>query len=137
LLENKSEEKQVNLHNHKVMGLTKSARRNRIHLRIRKTIQGTAAKPRLSVYRSNKEIYAQVIDDVKGITIASASSREKEVSDAKAENKSEVAQLVGKLVGARAQKAGVSIVSFDRGGYLYHGRVKSLADGAREAGLNF
>ena len=119
------------------MGLTKSARRNRIHLRIRKTIQGTAEKPRLSVYRSNKEIYAQVINDVNGTTIAAASSREKEVSDTKAENKSDVAQLVGKLVGARAQKAGVSSVSFDRSGYLYHGRVKSLADGAREAGLNF
>jgi large subunit ribosomal protein L18 len=119
------------------MGLTKSARRNRIHLRIRKTIQGTAEKPRLSIYRSNKEIYAQVIDDVNGKTIAAASSRDKEVADAKSDNKVGEAQLVGKLVGERAKKAGVSTIGFDRSGYLYHGRVKSLADGAREAGLNF
>ena len=119
------------------MGLTKSARRNRIHLRIRKTIQGTSEKPRLSIYRSNKEIYAQVIDDVNGKTLAAASSRDKEIADAKAENKISEAQLVGKLVGERAKKAGVSTIGFDRSGYLYHGRVKSLADGAREAGLNF
>ena len=134
---NKLEEKQVNLHNQIDMGLTKSARRNRIHLRIRKTIQGTAEKPRLSIYRSNKEIYAQVIDDVNGKTIAAASSREKEVADAKADNKVSEAQLVGKLVGERAKKAGVRTIGFDRSGYLYHGRVKSLAEGAREAGLNF
>jgi large subunit ribosomal protein L18 len=119
------------------MGLTKSARRNRIHLRIRKTVQGTAEKPRLSIYRSNKEIYAQVIDDVNGNTLAAASSRDKEVSDVKVDNKVGEAQLVGKLVGERAKKAGVSNIGFDRSGYLYHGRVKSLADGAREAGLNF
>ena len=119
------------------MGLTKSARRNRIHLRIRKTIQGTSEKPRLSIYRSNKEIYAQVIDDVNGKTLAAASSRDKEIADAKAENKMSEAQLVGKLVGERAKKAGVRTIGFDRSGYLYHGRVKSLADGAREAGLNF
>lgn len=119
------------------MGLTKSARRNRIHLRIRKTIQGTSEKPRLSIYRSNKEIYVQVIDDVNGKTLAAASSRDKEIADAKAENKMSEAQLVGKLVGERAKKAGVSTIGFDRSGYLYHGRVKSLADGAREAGLNF
>ncbi|MDG1291038.1 MAG: 50S ribosomal protein L18 [Flavobacteriaceae bacterium] len=119
------------------MGLTKSARRNRIHLRIRKTIQGTSKKPRLSIYRSNKEIYVQVIDDVNGKTLAAASSRDKEIADAKAENKMSEAQLVGKLVGERAKKAGVSTIGFDRSGYLYHGRVKSLADGAREAGLNF
>ena len=119
------------------MGLTKSARRNRIHLRIRKTIQGTTEKPRLSIYRSNKEIYVQVINDVNGKTLAAASSRDKEIADAKAENKMSEAQLVGKLVGERAKKAGVSTIGFDRSGYLYHGRVKSLADGAREAGLNF
>ncbi len=119
------------------MGLTKSARRNRIHLRIRKTIQGTAEKPRLSIYRRNKEIYAHVNDEEKGTTIAAASSRDKEVADAKADNKVGEAQLVGKLVGERAKKAGVSTIGFDRSGYLYHGRVKSLADGAREAGLNF
>ena len=119
------------------MGLTKSVRRNRIHLRIRKTIQGTAEKPRLSIYRSNKQIYAQVIDDVNGKTLAAASSRDKEVADANADNKVGEAQLVGKLVGERAKKAGVSTIGFDRSGYLYHGRVKSLAEGAREAGLNF
>ena len=119
------------------MGLTKSARRDRIHLRIRKTIQGTAEKPRLSIYRSNKEIYAQVINDVIGNTIASASSRDKEIVDAKSDNKIAEAQLVGKLIGDRAKKAGVTSIGFDRSGYLYHGRVKSLADGAREADLNF
>ena len=119
------------------MGLTKSARRNRIHLRIRKIIEGTPERPRLSVYRSNKEIYAQVIDDTNGKTIAAASSRDKEVADAKADNKISEAQLVGKLIGERAKKAGVTTIGFDRSGYLYHGRVKSLADGAREAGLNF
>ena len=119
------------------MGLTKAARRNRIHLRIRKTITGTAEQPRLSVYRSNKEIYAQVIDDVNGKTIAAASSREKEIVEVKSENKITEAQMVGKLVGDRAVKAGVKTISFDRSGYLYHGRVKSLAEGAREAGLNF
>lgn len=116
---------------------TKSARRNKIHLRIRKTIQGTPEKPRLSVYRSNKEIYAQVIDDVNQKTIAAASSRDKEVIDAKTDNKVAQAQLVGKLIGERAKQAGVSTIGFDRSGYLYHGRVKSLADGAREAGLIF
>jgi len=115
----------------------KTVRRKRIHLSIRKNIKGTAEKPRLSVYRSNKEIYAQVIDDVNGKTIAAASSRDKEVADANADNKVVEAQLVGKLIGKRAKKAGISSIGFDRSGYLYHGRVKSLADGAREAGLNF
>ena len=119
------------------MGLTKSARRNRIHFRIRKIIQGTPEKPRLSVYRSNKEIYAQVIDDTNGKTIVAASSRDEEVVNAKADNKVAEAQLVGKLIGERAKKVGVTSTRFDRSGYLYHGRVKSLADGAREAGLNF
>ena len=94
------------------MGLTKSARRDRIHLRIRKTVQGTAEKPRLSIYRSNKEIYAQVINDVIGNTIASASSRDKEIVDAKSDNKIAEAQLVGKLIGDRAKKAGVSTICF-------------------------
>ena len=119
------------------MGLTKSARRNRIHLRIRKIIEGTPEKPRLSVYRSNKEIYVQVIDDTNGKTIVAASSRDEEVVNAKADNKVAEALLVGKLIGERAKKAGVTTIGFDRSGYLYHGRVKSLADGAREAGLNF
>ena len=119
------------------MARTKFARRNRIHLRIRKTVFGTENQPRLSVYRSNREIYAQIIDDVNGKTLVSASSRDKEITDAKSKNKIAEAQLVGKLVGDRATKAGINTISFDRSGYLYHGRVKSLAEGAREAGLNF
>ena len=116
------------------MSLTKTERRQRIKFRIRKTVSGTAAQPRLSVFRSNKEIYAQVIDDVNGVTLVSASSRENEV--VKGTNV-ETANAVGKLVAERALKAGISTISFDRGGYLYHGRVKSLAEGAREAGLKF
>ncbi|WP_313803686.1 50S ribosomal protein L18 [Flavobacterium sp.] len=115
------------------MSLTKSERRQRIKFRIRKIVSGTASNPRLSVFRSNKEIYAQIIDDVNGVTLAAASSRE---AGAKG-TKIEVAAAVGKLIADKAQKAGISTVSFDRGGYLYHGRVKSLADGAREAGLKF
>ncbi len=115
------------------MSLTKSERRQRIKFRIRKIVSGTAAKPRLSVFRSNKEIYAQIIDDVNGKTLAAASSREAAASGTKIE----IAATVGKLIAERAKDAGVEIVSFDRGGYLYHGRVKSLADGAREAGLKF
>ena len=119
------------------MALTKTQRRQRIKNRIRKTVSGTDAQPRLAVYRSNKEIYAQIIDDVNGVTLAAASSRDKEVADAKGENKMSTAQLVGKLIGERGLKAGVTAIGFDRSGYLYHGRVKSLADGAREAGLKF
>ncbi|MCB0436807.1 MAG: 50S ribosomal protein L18 [Mangrovimonas sp.] len=103
---------------------------------IRKVVSGTEARPRLSVFRSNKEIYAQVVDDVTGKTIAAASSRDKNISSAKG-TKTEIAALVGKAVAEKALKAGVDTISFDRGGYLYHGRVKSLADGAREAGLKF
>ena len=99
-------------------------------------VSGTAARPRLSVFRSNKEIYAQIVDDVNGKTIAAASSRDKDIAAAKA-NKTEAAALVGKALAEKALKAGVETISFDRGGYLYHGRVKSLADGAREAGLKF
>jgi large subunit ribosomal protein L18 len=119
------------------MALTKTARRNRIRSRIRKTVTGTEANPRLSVYRSNKEIYAQVIDDVSGKTMVAASSRDKEVVETKLKNKCVVAELVGKLIGKRSIKAGLRTIRFDRGGYLYHGRVKFLADGAREAGLKF
>ena len=118
------------------MALTKSERRLRIRRRIRKVVTGTAQKPRLSVFRSNKEIYAQVIDDVSGKTISAASSRDKDIVASKA-NKSEAAALVGKSVAEKAMKAGVTTISFDRGGYLYHGRIKSLAEGAREAGLKF
>ncbi|WDF59155.1 50S ribosomal protein L18 [Flavobacterium sp. KACC 22758] len=116
------------------MSLTKSERRQRIKFRIRKTISGSAAKPRLSVFRSNKEIYAQLIDDVNGVTILAASSREKEI--AKGTNV-EIAAAVGKLVAEKALKAGIDSITFDRGGYLYHGRIKSLAEGARAAGLKF
>jgi large subunit ribosomal protein L18 len=118
------------------MALTKSERRQRIKNRIRKVVSGTSSKPRLSVFRSNKEIYAQIVDDVSGKTISAASSRDKDISSAKG-NKSEIAALVGKSVAEKALKAGVETISFDRGGYLYHGRVKSLAEGAREAGLKF
>ena len=117
------------------MSLTKSDRRQRIKFRIRKIVSGTAAKPRLSVFRSNKEIYAQLIDDVNGKTLLAASSREKEVSS-KGTNV-EVANAVGKLVAEKALKAGIENVTFDRGGYLYHGRIQSLAEGARAAGLKF
>jgi large subunit ribosomal protein L18 len=116
------------------MSLTKPERRQRIRFRIRKTISGTAANPRLSVFRSNKEIYAQLIDDVNGVTLLAASSREKEIGKG---TNVEVATAVGKLVAEKALKAGIELVTFDRGGYLYHGRIKSLAEGARAAGLKF
>lgn len=118
------------------MALTKTERRIRIKNRIRKVVSGTESRPRLTVFRSNKEIYAQVVNDVTGVTIAAASSRDKDIAKSKG-NKTEVAALVGKTVAEKAIKAGVETISFDRGGYLYHGRVKSLADGAREAGLKF
>ena len=116
------------------MQLTKLKRRKRIHSRVRKKVSGTAEKPRLNVFRSNKYIYAQLIDDVNGVTLASASSYEAAVANEG--NKSEQSKAVGKLIAERAQAAGISNAKFDRGGYLYHGRVKALADGAREGGLN-
>ena len=116
------------------MSLTKPERRQRIRFRIRKTISGSATKPRLSVFRSNKEIYAQLIDDVNGVTLLAASSREKEIGKG---TNIEGATAVGKLVAEKALKAGIETVTFDRGGYLYHGRIKSLAEGARAAGLKF
>ncbi|SHI41135.1 LSU ribosomal protein L18P [Mesonia phycicola] len=115
------------------MAFSKVKRRDKIRRRIRKTITGTSSRPRLSVFRSNKEIYAQLIDDVSGKTIAASSSRE--VTDKG--TKSEVAVAVGKAIAEKAKEAGVEVISFDRSGYLYHGRVKSLADGAREGGLKF
>lgn len=118
------------------MGLSKTERRSRIRKRIRKVSFGTAERPRLSVFRSNKEIYAQVIDDSKGVTLVSASSKDKELSKAKG-TKSEIANQVGMAIAEKAKKAGIEVVAFDRGGNLYHGRVKSLAEGAREAGLKF
>ena len=118
------------------MAITKIQRRNRIQMRIKKRLTGTTARPRLSVFRSNKEIYAQVIDDQKGTTIIAASSRDKELAGKKG-NKIEQAKLVGEAIAKKATAAGVTAVVFDRGGYLYHGRVKALADAAREAGLQF
>ena len=117
------------------MGLSKEERRLRIRRRIRKTVSGTADAPRLSVFRSNKEIYAQLIDDHTGKTLAAASSRDKGVAQRRTNNLT--AAAVGKSIAEKAIAAGISVVRFDRGGYLYHGRVKSLADGAREGGLKF
>lgn len=111
-------------------------RRNRIKMRIRKTVNGTSDRPRMTIFRSNKQIYVQLIDDASSTTIASASSREKAIEDSKM-NKIEQAQKVGGLVAEKAKAAGVSTVIFDRNGYLYHGRVKSLAEAARKGGLKF
>jgi len=116
------------------MALTKLQRRNRIKNRIRKIVSGTAAKPRLSVFRSNKEISVQLIDDVKGKTLISASSRAKEIAK---DSRIETATAVGKSLAEKAVKAGIENCAFDRSGYLYHGRVKALAEGAREGGLKF
>jgi len=116
------------------MALSKNDRRQRIKNRIRKIVTGTASQPRLAVFRSNKEIYAQLVDDVSGATISAASSRDKEISSTTG-SKVDIAALVGKSVAEKALKAGVESITFDRGGYLYHGRVKSLAEGARGAGL--
>ena len=117
------------------MALKKSDRRLRIRRRIRKNVTGTAAKPRLAVFRSNKEIYAQLIDDIEGKTLVSASSRDKDI-DANG-TKSEVSKAVGKAIAEKALKLDLENVAFDRNGFLYHGRVKALADAAREAGLKF
>ena len=118
------------------MAGAKQLRRNKIKQRIRKVIVGDAQSPRLSVFRSNKGIYAQLIDDATGKTVLAASSAEKAIASAKG-NKIDQAKLVGKAIADKATKAGISSVRFDRNGYLYHGRVKSLAEGAREAGLKF
>lgn len=119
------------------MALSKTEKREKIKLRIRRKIKGTSAKPRISVYRSNKQIYVQAVDDVNGVTLASASSREKEFASVSGRKKSEVAAMVGKHFAAVCREKGIEIVVFDRSGYQYHGRVKSLADGAREGGLKF
>jgi len=117
------------------MALSKLERRQRIKHRIRKIVSGTATKPRLSVFRSNKEIYAQLVDDKTGTTLVAVSSRDKDVESTG--SKSEIAISVGKIIAGKAIKAGVEAVAFDRNGFLYHGRVKALADAAREAGLKF
>jgi large subunit ribosomal protein L18 len=118
------------------MAITKEYRRSRIKKRIRKVVSGDATAPRMSVFRSNSEIYVQLIDDIKGHTVAAASSAEPEIAKQKM-TKSEKAGLVGKAIALKAKEAGVETVRFDRNGYLYHGRVKSLAEGAREGGLKF
>ena len=115
---------------------TKLVRRQKIRYRIRHKVSGTAQKPRLAVFRSNTDIYAQLIDDVAGVTLASASSKDKDISAQKG-TKSEKSKLVGQVIGRKAKDLGLSIIVFDRGGNLYHGRVKNLAEGAREAGLQF
>jgi len=114
----------------------KVLRRQKIRYGIRRKVAGTAQRPRLSVFRSNTDIYAQIIDDVNGKTIAAASSKDKDIAAQKG-TKSEKSKLVGAAVARKAVELGVSSVTFDRGGYLYHGRVKSVADGAREGGLQF
>ena len=118
------------------MANKKIYRRNRIKQRVRKVINGTAERPRMSVYRSNRDIYVQLIDDVTGHTLVSTSSSIAEILDQKV-TKCEKAALVGKHVAEMAKQAGIEKVVFDRNGYLYHGRVKSLADAAREGGLMF
>lgn len=117
-------------------GKVKSARRQRIRYNIRKRVSGTATKPRLSIFRSNSDIYAQIIDDVNGVTIAAASTRDKDIK-AQTGTKTDKSKLVGAAIARKATELGVKEVVFDRGGYLYHGRVKSVADGAREGGLQF
>ena len=114
----------------------KSLRRKNIRHRIRRKISGMATKPRLSVFRSNTEIYVQLIDDDNGLTLASASSKDKDIKAQKG-NKVEKSKLVGTAIAGKAAELGIKDVTFDRGGYLYHGRVKSVADGAREGGLKF
>jgi len=119
------------------MALTKRERRLKIKQRIRKRIHGTNERPRMTVFRSNKQIYVQLVNDLTGETVVSASSKNKEVADKKNINKSEQAKLVGKLVAERSLAKGFNDVVFDRNGYLYHGRIKLLAESAREGGLKF
>ena len=114
----------------------KEYRRSRIKMRIRKVIKGTPERPRLTVFRSNKQIYAQIIDDINAKTLVSASSLKSEAETAKVP-KTDQAKYVGKLIAERAVEAGIKDVVFDRNGYLYHGRIKSLAEAAREGGLKF
>lgn len=119
------------------MALNKQDRRLRIKRRIRKRISGTGEVPRLSVFRSNKQFYAQIINDIDGKTILSVSSKAKDIAEKEGITKIEQAQLVGKLAAEKIKEAGIETVVFDRNGYLYHGRVKAFADAAREGGLKF
>ena len=118
------------------MALTKIERRTKIKMRVRKIVTGTADRPRMSIFRSNKEIYAQLIDDTKGVTLLMSSSKAKDIAG-KEGTKTEKAAMVGKSIAEKAIAAGITAVVFDRNGYLYHGRVKQLADAAREGGLKF
>jgi len=118
--------------------ISKNEIRERVHVRIRKKLQGTTERPRLAVFRSTAHIYAQVIDDTKGVTLVAASSTEKASGNSKASGGNvAAAKEIGKRVAERAKENGINKVVFDRGGYLYHGRIKALADAAREAGLEF
>jgi len=120
------------------MALSRIERRKRIHYRIRKHVNGTAERPRMVVFRSNKQIYVQVIDDQQGKTLAAAASNDKALAvECKGKSGIDAAAIVGKAIAERALAKGITTVSFDRGGYLFHGRVKSLADAAREGGLIF
>ena len=120
------------------MAMNRIERRQRVRYRIRKRISGTPERPRMAIFRSNKQMYVQLIDDVAGVTLASASSTDKSlVETIKGKPGMEVAKFVGKLAAERAIEKGITQVSFDRGGYLYHGKVKCLADAARESGLKF
>ncbi|MEZ5070644.1 MAG: 50S ribosomal protein L18 [Bacteroidales bacterium] len=116
------------------MALSKADRRQRIKYRIRKRLSGSNDRPRMTVFRSNKQIYVQLVDDISGQTLVSASSKEKDIASQKV-NKIEQAKLVGKRIAEKAKEKGIETVVFDRNGYLYHGRVKNLADAARESGL--
>lgn len=118
--------------------IDKNAARKRRHLRVRKKIMGTGERPRLNVFRSSKHIYAQIIDDTKGVTLVSASTLDKELAGSISNGGNvEAAGKVGALIAKRAKENGITRVVFDRGGYLYHGRIKALADAAREEGLEF
>ena len=119
------------------MALTKRARRKKIKQRIRTQISGTGERPRMTVFRSNKQIYVQLVNDLTGETMVSASSKNKEVSEKKNVSKGEQAKLVGKLIAEKSIAKGLKSVVFDRNGYLYHGRIKLLAESAREGGLKF
>lgn len=114
----------------------KVLRRQKIRYAVRKKVEGVASKPRLSIFRSNTDIYVQLIDDTTGTTLASASSKDKDVKAQKA-NKVDKSKLVGAAIAGKASSLGITTVVFDRGGYLYHGRVKAVAEGAREGGLQF
>jgi len=121
-----------------VRKLSRDAHRQRVHQRVRTRVTGTPERPRLAVYRSNGHIYAQVIEDLTGRTLASASSIDKEIrKELKGGNNVAAAKVIGKKVAERARAAGIEMVVFDRGGYMYHGRVEALAAAAREAGLKF